>query len=340
MKHYKNAQIATTDLITAVSLFIIVISIVFIMYVRMNDDLYKEVEFKDMKSVADNIVENLVRSEGAPENWDHENVRVVGLAKDDRVLMTEKLANFTMINYSWAKRLMGLANKEFYFYVKNLDGETLLEAGVHPEEDPLCNKTYEAVTSTRLAMWDSSVVKLYFTVWKDLCARRSYSNASLFKRGSEVYVAIPEEAFEEDNDPVWSYQVQAQNDGLYLSASDEGLIKPDYVQFSFPDMDIPPGMQIDNVTLTIVHRDDLAGGQFPLNEDYRKMVKCWDGNWQDVGQYEVSEGEWANYTLDISSCVTNVDIANNLNIRINYDPAYDSGGKQDIDYVEVKIYAS
>ncbi|MFH0798255.1 MAG: hypothetical protein V1906_02475 [Candidatus Woesearchaeota archaeon] len=335
----KKAQIIATDLFLAVVVYIIIIIVVTYIYSSYMHRLDNEVRYRDMTSKAFEISDNILKHMGYPTGWNTTSVKVIGLAESDRVLSTEKLTNFANMSYNYSKRVLGISTYEYFIQIRDFYNRNLLETGASPIEDSICNSTYEAVTLRRFALWEGQRVIVYITLWDDKC-QRSIGHGSIMFGQQMTYRGYPEEAFEEDNSPSWSTQLWQEGDYQYAAAYDESLAMPDYVHFNFPNLMISSAARIQNVSLKIVHREDPAGGYFPTNQSYRKMIRCWNGAWTDLGAYEISSSptEWATYyNADISGCINSVELANNIHIIMNYDPAFDTGGTQDIDFAEVVV---
>lgn len=335
----KKAQIMATDLFLAIVVYIIIIIVVISVYSSYLGKLNDEVSYMDMMSKTFEMSDNIMKHMGSPTGWNSTSVKVIGLAESDRILSTDKLTNFANMSYNLSKKILGIGAYEYFIQVRNFYNRNLLEVGASPIEDSACNSTFEAVTLRRFALWEGQRVIVYITLWDDNCQRSSGQGKVLFGQ-PQTYRGYPEEAYEEDDSPSWSTQLWQEGDYQMAQASDEGLTMPDYVHLNFQSMLIPPAARIQNVSLKIVHREDPKGGDFPSNQSYRNMIRCWNGAWTDLGTYAISASptEWTTYyNADISSCISSVELANNMHIIINYDPTLDAGGTQDIDFAEAVV---
>ncbi len=123
--------------------------------------------------------------------------------------------------------------------------------------------------------------------------------------------------------------------------------EPDWVQFNFQDLGVP-NVPITNVELTIIHRDDLTeNGQLNTQieaHNKRHMIKCYNGDdWVDIEPYELSlnASSYIEYTnIDISTCIHNSSVANNMKIRMTFDPFSDTGSMLYVDYVSAVVDTS
>ncbi len=161
--------------------------------------------------------------------------------------------------------------------------------------------------------------------------------------------ATPTLAFEEDNDPQWTTEVQYIGDGLYATAVDEGspdhanYPPPDYVEFDFPNLGISGDYGINTVILTIRHYEDIQGGWF--DEDERHQIECYNNvEWISIGTWQWTPEDnmtWIYYiSPDLSNCISTVALANDIHVRITYDPADDTDAVQYIDWAQVEVNIS
>lgn len=336
----KKGQAVILDLLIAIVVFLLVFSFLAWTYTRHFLRLDSETSDNTLMMKAFDITEILTKSEGIPNDWNISNVQAIGLASGDRVLSTQKIQQFSNMSYNVSKRMFGISDKEFFLQIRDLTNSNLFEAGISPSENNSCNNTYRAVTLKRFAFWGGQKVVLYFTLWDDDCSR-SIGGGRLIVGGTHSYTSMPFQAFEEDASPVWTTQVQSRNDLIYANIIDEGLYKPDYVQFDFPSLGVPSNKNILNATFKFWHWENLAGGSMPGSDASRHEISCWDGNWVSIGTYNLNmdNTSFSESSFDISSCIDTPALANNINIRISFDPAFDAGGTQGIDYAEVIVNA-
>ena len=112
------------------------------------------------------------------------------------------------------------------------------------------------------------------------------------------------------------------------------------MQFYFPDMSIPSNAQIQEVRFTFYHKEYISGDQH-ITDDYRHMIYCYDGsNWQSIETYPVNTTDWVNFTTsDFKAlCVSTPQQANNIKIKVTYDPASQVGSYQYVDWAHVDVY--
>ena len=161
--------------------------------------------------------------------------------------------------------------------------------------------------------------------------------------------ATPELAFEEDYDPQWTTEVQTLYDGIYATAYDEGppshanYPPPDYVEFDFPNLGISDDYGIESVIFEMRHYEDLQGGWFDTDE--RHQMECYNGiSWEafDVWNWTPETNmTWIFYkSPDLSDCISNANLSNDIRIRVEYDPADETGAIQYIDWAQIEVNIS
>lgn len=161
--------------------------------------------------------------------------------------------------------------------------------------------------------------------------------------------ATPELAFEEDYDPQWTTEVQTIGDGFYATALDEGppvhanYPPPDYVEFDFPNLGISDAYGIESVVFSMRHYENLDGGWFDADE--RHEIECYNGvSWETVDVWDwtpETNMTWIYYiSPDLSSCISTASVANDIHIRVEYDPADETGAEQYIDWAQVEVNIS
>jgi hypothetical protein len=85
----------------------------------------ERLEYEDMVTLALQISNGLVRTPGYPVNWNSTNVKIIGLAKEDRVLSTEKLSNFVSLTSNQMKTALNIPLYNFYFALLSLNSSTI-----------------------------------------------------------------------------------------------------------------------------------------------------------------------------------------------------------------------
>ena len=336
----KKGQVVILDLIIALIIFLMTVIFILATYSFNVSRLDRDIRYNSLAIESFEILDFLVKSGGYPNDWNITNVKIIGLASGDRRLSTIKIQQFAQLNYTPTKELLGIAGKEFFLQIRSLDNINLFEAGVSPLENNTCNEKYESITLRRAAFWEGQRVTVYFSLWNDDCDRNASAGRIIYGF-PETYISVPADSFEEDGSPAWTTQVQTLGDYKDATALDESLIMPDYIQFDFPNLGILPNARITNVTFKVWYKEYFAGGVFQPNQPGRHELQCWNGNWIAIGSYPNNNDNftYVEHTADLSNCITSVALANNINVRLTYDPAYDAGGEQDVDYARVIVNA-
>lgn len=149
MMRNKKAQSVIFDLFIALFVFILITSIISIMWNKYNFQIEDRVNQKEMWLKSYHITDLFVENQGSPGNWhkNFSNLEVLGLAYTDRKLSSEKIEgflNFSLsenINVSWSdktngynltRELLNIEGFEFYFRLFNTFGVTIAESGRSP----------------------------------------------------------------------------------------------------------------------------------------------------------------------------------------------------------------
>ena len=123
---FMRAQISAFDMVLAIMVF----SMLFVFFVQSwsttvstaNSAMKKN----KMEYSAVSATDLLMQSTGVPIHWENNisGIRSIGLASAPNVLSEKKVANFTALNYSIQKSLLGIPG-DFYLYIEDLDGKRL-----------------------------------------------------------------------------------------------------------------------------------------------------------------------------------------------------------------------
>ncbi len=136
----------------------------------------------------------------------------------------------------------------------------------------------------------------------------------------------------DDQNQVWSTEVQA-DDVSYAISADDQLVDPDWVEFRFSNLGLTAANTITDAHIYIKH---LQGNLIGLTENLRR-IQCWDNTtWQDVEAYTSSYTEVLYQSPNLSSCITDYNLANNAKIRMTYEPS-GTGSTISIDYGRLDV---
>ncbi|MCW1296419.1 MAG: hypothetical protein OH319_01925 [Candidatus Parvarchaeota archaeon] len=122
----KKAQVLSADLVVSIFIFTIIISLFFIFWRNVYNNLTMQEKFLELQYSAIRISNMLVKTTGYPSNWNSTNVVQIGLASEANVLSIEKLRVFLDINYAEIKRIMKIS-EDFRVRVKYRNGSTILD---------------------------------------------------------------------------------------------------------------------------------------------------------------------------------------------------------------------
>ncbi|MBW2985450.1 hypothetical protein KY313_02230 [Candidatus Woesearchaeota archaeon] len=140
----KKSQSVVIDLFIALFVFILIMSIITIMWNRYNLDLNQKITQKDMWLKAYHITDLLVESQGNPIDWEinisnisyvRNHVSSIGLVNLDRQLSLDKVEAFKILsnstNYNITRELLNIEGFEFYFTLFHSSG-LIFESGNSP----------------------------------------------------------------------------------------------------------------------------------------------------------------------------------------------------------------
>ncbi|MEM4244850.1 MAG: hypothetical protein QW404_00870 [Candidatus Nanoarchaeia archaeon] len=125
----------------------------------MADDL----EDEEMQLHAFHITDMLVKTPGVPSRWEvsPQNVTVLGLASDDRVLSAEKIDAMANLSYETTKDLFDIHPYDYSLKVKTFGGVTLKELGLN-----YTSQDTKRVNLYRYVIFNGQRALFEFTVWK------------------------------------------------------------------------------------------------------------------------------------------------------------------------------
>ncbi len=164
---FRKSQIAVMDLLIA--LFIATILIVLIVFVwnRYAVTLNENTEYNEMKIIAFQASDLLVKTKGKPENWEDDvgNVKVLGLASHDRNLSIDKVSKMDGvggddISYADASKVLGTGFYDFYLQIKYVSGTDIVNYGTSVPPDK------SIVSVRRFVEYNNEKAILEFTLWK------------------------------------------------------------------------------------------------------------------------------------------------------------------------------
>lgn len=156
-----KGQITTVDLVVGTIILILILQFSYSIWSKNVSDIRQKDTITEMEFVALAISDFLMKYEGKPNDWEKTtNITALGLAERDHVLDTDKVEAFHNMNYSQAKKLLGVGENEFLFRLKQTDGTILNETGMVPSDPKL------SVNIRRLVLYNNNPAYMEFMVWQ------------------------------------------------------------------------------------------------------------------------------------------------------------------------------
>ena len=153
-----KAQIATTDLFLAITIFLILITAFFVTWNVYQSRLTNSISRSEMELYAVQVANQLVRSPGIPADWENNvaGIRAIGLSGGDRVISEEKLNAFANLT---AEQMGSLNIGSYNFYFILIRGDNaVLEVGAYPAGQSVTirrNVIYQNEASTvQVSLWE------------------------------------------------------------------------------------------------------------------------------------------------------------------------------------------
>lgn len=131
-KKVKRAQINATDMLVAVFIFSLLLSLIMLNFNNYNVSLLNNIEREKIISEAIAISDALVKTAGIPSRWNSSNVLFLGLADSDRKISEKKAKEFCKIPYNETRKMLNL-QYHFYFFISSLNGTKKIGYGRNPE---------------------------------------------------------------------------------------------------------------------------------------------------------------------------------------------------------------
>ncbi len=113
-----KAQVFSADVIAAVFLLVIALSIISVYWDNKMNSLQEKTELAEMYIRASQISDILAKAGGTP-NWEQRNATVIGLAIWNRIIDVRKLSAFMGMDYNKSKDILGIKGYEYYFRLAN-----------------------------------------------------------------------------------------------------------------------------------------------------------------------------------------------------------------------------
>ena len=164
-----RGQAWSFDFISSVTVFFFVVITLFFVWNYTTYQNTEQMLFSEMENKAIITADTLIRTRGFPEDWNPSNVQLIGLAEEENVLNQTKLISFVTMDYSEAKRILGVPSYEFFFQVAHLNGSQASAQGtdlvIGTDPTGVANTTI-VVPIERNILFDHKVAKMRFMLWR------------------------------------------------------------------------------------------------------------------------------------------------------------------------------
>ena len=166
----KKSQVSTIDILVAVSIFAIVFTIIMINWNNYSVKLSDKLEYELIFSQAIEITDGLIKTPGAPTNWNRTNVELIGLASPARKVSEEKVKEFCNITYSETKKLFNLLY-DYNFLIESVN----LTSGIYGVGDwyeeincgnPVEINATKVVSLRRPVIYGNKTSAIVFSIWR------------------------------------------------------------------------------------------------------------------------------------------------------------------------------
>ena len=129
----KHAQIAITDLVFGIVIFLFLLTTFLIVYTRLNNRLNDAILFNDLELSTIHTADLLTKHPGSPADWEtHPNdLQVLGLARDDRVLSPAKIQALANLSSNTTLSILNVKRYNLYLLIRT-STQGLLELGQPP----------------------------------------------------------------------------------------------------------------------------------------------------------------------------------------------------------------
>ncbi len=161
----KRGQAVIMDLFVAISVFIVLLTILIITWDLHTIRLTSRVEYDELILRTLSISDTLVKSEGFPFDWENSpsSTLQIGLAQSDGVLSTDKVTVFAINQQpseDSVRRLLKTSSYKYYFAVRDFDGTVYASRGTAPTGKV-------AVDVGRIVIYQGAPRVMEFALWKD-----------------------------------------------------------------------------------------------------------------------------------------------------------------------------
>jgi hypothetical protein len=159
----KKAQIFSLDAVLSIVGFIVVFVFLLSLWNLYSIRLQENIITEELNLLAFQITDVFTKTAGVPNNWENNpsNTSVIGLISSPGFLDGNKLTAFLNLNYNTTRSLLNIERFEYYFEVKDVDGNSLNATGKKIE-----NSTSNSISITHFMLQQNETRQISFTLWK------------------------------------------------------------------------------------------------------------------------------------------------------------------------------
>jgi len=168
----RKGQLFSGDIAIATFVFLSSMALAMFMWNSTTEDINHAEQLRNMQKISFEAVEQLVRTEGTPEDWNYFTVEVPGLSSEDRFINRTKALAFMELmdsnssNYDDNKHLVSIDPYEFYMNVTYLDDDAVEISGEAFVAGRMPTGETETIAIVRTAIFNSTIIRLNFIVWR------------------------------------------------------------------------------------------------------------------------------------------------------------------------------
>ncbi len=136
---HARGQLFSSDALLAMMVFLFALSVTFALTDQLIAQTTSSANGEQLNHVADRLAQLMIFSSGEPSNWeyipDRNDVAWIGLINHGKEIDPQKLIQFRDWNaddYYSLKTNMGIGDKNFYFYISDVNKNVVSNAGISP----------------------------------------------------------------------------------------------------------------------------------------------------------------------------------------------------------------
>ena len=159
---YKKSQIAVTDLLISLVIFLLLIIALVNFWNTYSKRLAQDIDYRALELKAFHITDVLTKNPGIPLTWetDPSSALVIGLQQKDGILSKNKVNSFFSLNESSIKEFLNIEAYNFYTELRALNNTPLTNSsGTSP------NNPKQTIVIKRYLLYDNQKAILSFTLW-------------------------------------------------------------------------------------------------------------------------------------------------------------------------------